>query len=648
MPGDSDEAIDRDYPSVASALASDAPQRRDQVEERLNIVHVVRQFHPGIGGMENFVEQLAHQQLASGHHVRVATLDRIFGEPEGRTLPVRETFDGIEIVRVPFAGSVRYPVAPRILRSIRNADLVHVHGVDFFCDFLAATAWLHRKPLILSTHGGFFHTPFLRRFKKLYFDVVTRTALSQFGAVIACSEEDNRRFASVAGRRLTLIQNPVDVGKFAGRADPFAHNLIYFGRLAPNKELRRLIAWFAGLASRGDWRLIVAGRPMGTTVAELASDARSAGVADRVEFHELPTDDELRALISRSSVYCCSSSYEGFGLAPVEAASAGLFPVLSDIPPFRTTLERLQFGLMVNFEDRSSWDDSYDQFEQSLTEFQAGFSKDRIGANVADFGWRRAAHRFEGIYARVLGRSVRRIGSVSVDVLDRETAVATILTSAAERQPLMVAFCNAHTVNVAGRDGQMREALGSAVVLNDGIGADIASRALFRRGFPANLNGTDFVPHLLASAAAQLRVYFLGAGEGVAEAAAREVAGRFPHVRIAGTGHGYFRDQETPSVLQAIRQSGADMVLVAMGQPRQEIWAARHYQELGIPVICVGALFDFLAGSIPRAPAWMRQRRIEWLYRLWKEPRRLGGRYVIGNAAFLLNLFRQKCFGTRI
>jgi len=614
----------------------------------LTVVHIVRQFRPGIGGLENYVEQLARRQVAAGYKVTVATLDRVFSDPHRTRLPAAEVRDGVRIVRMPFIGSARYPIAPQVLRHIREADVVHVHAVDFFCDLLAATAWLHRKPLVLTTHGGFFHTAFLRRLKQVYFSLVTRASLAQYRAVIASSESDFRTFAQIAEPRLTLIADPVDVEKFAGRSDPNANTLIYFGRLAPNKELPRLIAWFAGLAAKSDWRLIVAGKPMGVDSAALKRQARAAGVAERIEIHETPTNDQLAGLISRSSVYCCASSYEGFGLAAVEGAAAGLLPVLSDIPAFRDSVARLGFGVLVDFETPSTWTSSYERFERSVAQFRTEFSRSSVDSAVAPFGWDKAADRFDQVYARVLGHSVRRIGSVRIDVLDRPSATATILDSAARGEPRLVTFCNAHTVNLASRDQRLREALDTALVLNDGVGLDIASRALFGASFPQNLNGTDFVPHVLTSAAAPLRVYLVGAAPDVAEAAARELRRRNPELEIAGTTHGYFSEDQSPAVVQAIKDSGANLVLVAMGQPRQEIWAARHFREIAGPTICVGALLDFLAGRVPRAPVWIREHRIEWAFRLLKEPRRLGRRYLIGNAEFLARTAGQRWFASRL
>jgi alpha-1,3-mannosyltransferase len=98
----------------------------------MRIVHVVRQFHPSVGGLEGVVESLATEQIAQGHHVRVVTLNRIFNAPYAKRLRSRERRNDIDIVRVPFFGSKRYPIAFGALRYIRDADIVHVHGVDFF------------------------------------------------------------------------------------------------------------------------------------------------------------------------------------------------------------------------------------------------------------------------------------------------------------------------------------------------------------------------------------------------------------------------------------------------------------------------------------------------------------------------------------
>ena len=617
--------------------------------DSLTIVHVVRQFRPAIGGLENFVEQLALQQVAADHRVKVVTLNRVFDGPANQTLARTEEYRGITIRRLRFVGSRRYPVAPGILTAIQGADLVHVHGLDFFADFLAASAWIHGRPMVLTTHGGFFHTSFARRLKEIYFQTVTRLSLSQFGAVIACSDEDARLFGRITLSRLRLIPNPVDIDKFAGLGDRSSRMMIYFGRLAPNKELERLIAWFAGLAETDyRWRLIIAGKPMGTSVSGLWAAAASEKVQERIEIHERPTDDELKRLIAMSAVYCCASSYEGFGLAAIEAVSAGLYPVLSEIAPFRSSIGRLGYGSMVNFADVSTWPNSYQNLQRSLDAFWREHDDGSIRHAVEPFAWPQAMGEFDQVYRQVLGRDSRKIVNVEVAVLDQAEAVSLIVDAVRERRPKLVAFCNAHTANLASRDVRLRRALGDALVLNDGVGVDLAGRLLFGSEFPANLNGTDFIPHLIASSDQPLRLFLLGSEPGVAEKAADRLATKNSSVEVVGVMHGYFDDRESPRIRDSIKRSGANMVLVAMGQPRQELWAAQNFREFAGPTICVGALFDFLAEAVPRAPLAIRRVRLEWAYRLIQEPARLWRRYLVGNAAFMWRILVQKLAGTRI
>ncbi|MET0374247.1 MAG: glycosyltransferase, partial [Rhizorhabdus sp.] len=447
----------------------------DEARSALRIVHVVRQFAPGVGGMEEFVHQLASRQVAAGHSVRVVTLDRIFGAEPGARLARVERIDGIEVARIPFIGSQRYPLAPGVLAHVRDGDVVHVHGVDFFADFLAATRLIHRKPMVLTTHGGFFHTGFANRLKKLYFATITRASLTQYGAVTACSAEDARTFGRILDDRLQLIRNPVDIDKFANCADPTARTMIYFGRLAGNKGIDRLIAWFAGFAAaRPGWQLIVAGRPMGVSVDDLARVVAELGIGGIVEIHPSPSAHQLRALIGRSSAYACASSYEGFGLAAVEAASAGLCPVLSDIPPFADTIADVGFGCSVDFTDTASWPSSYARVDAELARFRSLSPSTAIRNALEPFAWSASIPRFEELYRNVLGESRRRIGPLRIDVTRGDTAQSRILAAAAVQAPLLVVFCNAHSVNVAANNPALQDAMGEALVLNDGVGVDLA------------------------------------------------------------------------------------------------------------------------------------------------------------------------------
>ena len=449
----------------------------------MRIVHVCRQFHPAPGGLETVVEQIAHHQRAKGNDVRVVTLNRLFGTP-AISLRTREIIDGIEVIRLPFCGSERYPIAWGVLKSIRGFDLVHVHGIDFFFDFLAITRFIHRRQMIVTTHGGFFHTSYAAGLKKLWFKSVTRLSSRAYAAVVACSEDDHRLFEQLDHPCLCLIENGVDTTKFKDLADGRAKQILYFGRLAPNKGIERLIDWFSALR-RADpaWRLTIAGRPAGTASEMLRRRADVSGDGNAVTLVESPDALRLKRLISQSSVYASASSYEGFGIAAVEAASAGLIPVLSAIPPFERALQRLGAGLLTSFEPSA---EEVTRFERAWSAWDTGKRQTLVEQAVARFGWEKAGEAYLRL-CRSLVPTTREIGGVAVWAAGRDEALKHVQRCIEDRRPFMLTFCNAHTVNMAQRSVEMRRCLRSSLVLNDGIGLDLASRWLFGRSFPENL-----------------------------------------------------------------------------------------------------------------------------------------------------------------
>jgi N-acetylglucosaminyldiphosphoundecaprenol N-acetyl-beta-D-mannosaminyltransferase len=232
---------------------------------------------------------------------------------------------------------------------------------------------------------------------------------------------------------------------------------------------------------------------------------------------------------------------------------------------------------------------------------------------------------------------------VPIAQLDESAAIDEITRLATEEPPAHVVHVNAHTLNLAHGSSAYRSVLLRAdLVLRDGLGVGLAAR-LQGRPFPANLNGTDFTPRVLRLAAMRRwSVYLLGGKPGVAAEAARRLERAIPGLVIAGAMHGYFPARDTPSVVRRINECNPDILLVAMGNPMQELWLDRHlrstHARLGIGV---GAYFDFVVERVARAPAWVRQARLEWCFRLIQEPRRLAHRYLVGNPLFLHRVLRE-------
>jgi exopolysaccharide biosynthesis WecB/TagA/CpsF family protein len=190
---------------------------------------------------------------------------------------------------------------------------------------------------------------------------------------------------------------------------------------------------------------------------------------------------------------------------------------------------------------------------------------------------------------------------------------------------------------VAARHAGYARVLTSApLVFADGAGMAIAARLAGRR-LVHNVNGTDLFPEICAAAAAEsVPIALLGAAPGVAQKCAAAMQRRFPGLAVVWVQHGYLHEQDERAELESLNASGAKLLFVAKGVPAQELWLAQNAGRLAAPVLLgVGALFDFYSGTIRRAPPLVRTLRLEWLYRLALEPRRMFARYVLGNPAFI-------------
>ena len=374
----------------------------------INVTHIVRQYLPSIGGMEEVVRNIAMHQARSGQQsTRIITLDRLFRNTSQR-LPQREEIGGVEVVRLPYYGSSRYPLCPSILGQLGSTDVVHVHGVDFFYDFLAVTKWWHRRPLVLSTHGGFFHTSFASRAKRAYFETITRLSAKAYSQVVATSANDGHLFSRILSEpKLKVIENGVDVDKYRDQASPnLQPTLMYFGRWSSNKGLLESLQLIARLKARDPrWQLIIAGREYDHSLAELQARAAELGVSQQVQLVANPSDEEIRRLLQQASYFLCLSRHEGFGIAPIEGMSAGLTPVLSDIPPFQRLAKRSGLGFTINT-DNTSLDTAIDSLLQLHAEGQDAYlARRRIAMSFSrQYAWPRVAERYLELYDKLGGR----------------------------------------------------------------------------------------------------------------------------------------------------------------------------------------------------------------------------------------------------
>lgn len=202
---------------------------------------------------------------------------------------------------------------------------------------------------------------------------------------------------------------------------------------------------------------------------------------------------------------------------------------------------------------------------------------------------------------------------------------------------------NAHAVNLAAEDERFRRILWQApLVFCDGKAVQWAGR------LPERFTPPDWIDRLAARCAGEgWGVFLLGAAPGIGDEAARVLRQRHPGLQVHAE-HGYFAHSgpENDRVLARINASGARVLLVGFGMPLQEYWIDENLPRLGVNVaLSVGALMDYLAGRVYRAPRWVTDSGLEWLARLAVEPRRLWRRYLVGNTRFLWRVARQRLRG---
>lgn len=235
---------------------------------------------------------------------------------------------------------------------------------------------------------------------------------------------------------------------------------------------------------------------------------------------------------------------------------------------------------------------------------------------------------------------------VGVSVTNYDEAVEVILDAARRRQSVGVTALATHGLMEAVRDPGFAAQLNRFdLVTPDGQPVRWALNRLHAAGLSDRVYGPDLTVAVCAAAAdAGVGVYLFGSTPQTCAAMKAELERRFPRIRIVDVQPDRFRDatgEEDAADVARMTASGAGVVLVGRGCPRQERWVADHLGRVPAAMLAVGAAFDYLAGTLRRPPAWMQRRGLEWLFRLVLEPRRLWKRYLVNNVQFLLRYARE-------
>ena len=231
---------------------------------------------------------------------------------------------------------------------------------------------------------------------------------------------------------------------------------------------------------------------------------------------------------------------------------------------------------------------------------------------------------------------------VNVNSLTMIQAVEKVQQFIDEKKNALVATANAEMLMRATQDAELKSILNEAdLVVPDGAGTVWASNYLGVE-MPERVAGYDLAQELMREAPARNdRIYFFGSAPGVAEKAREKALELYPGIKIVGTRNGFFSEADEAEIIAEIKAARPDILLAALGVPKQEKWLYKHRQELKVPVsIGVGGTLDVMAGVMQRAPLWMQRAKLEWLFRGLKQPSRAGR--LLALPKFVLKVMASK------
>ena len=384
-------------PSTPDSLDSSARKRLGNV----NITHVTPAYEPVIeGGISTFVQNLA--QVTSRNtdaSVRVLVTDIEWGHRDKTSFR-----DGAVDVFHIMAVKIGFIIVPVGLSSyVTQADIIHIH--DPFFSLVTFASVLFAKPsakIIMSTHGGFFHTKRWSALKQIYFNSICRLISSRYCAITADSKQDFASFSTISNR-VTLIECGVEIEKFdIGSFHPKANRFLFVGRLAHNKNIEALIDVYLKLRNtRSDISLDIVGEdPYGIWKTIIAHKLAKTPRVE-INYHGKLDDRSVVDMMRNAKFFMFASSYEGFGIAVVEAMAAGCIPIVNDIQPMRDLIKNDQTGFIVDFKNVRGAADAIDAI-LNYPPLRLEQISDAARLFSRKFSWENVGNAFIEVYEKCL------------------------------------------------------------------------------------------------------------------------------------------------------------------------------------------------------------------------------------------------------
>lgn len=360
----------------------------------MRILNVCNHFYPNIGGVEKYVYDLCRNLNANGHKADVLCFDRKF---KGKPLSRRQVLGGIDVFRETSLNIKLYNIAPSIWKYLKCYDIIHVHGLGFYFDFLATTKGIHKKPIVLSTHGGIFHTKRAFFLKKLYFNHWAKNKMKSIDAVFAHSLNDKKLFSRITEKnKLFLVPYSIYYENYQIKRRPAKNSMLFVGRVDKNKRIDNLFKVVASVKNKiPGVKLTVVGAKLDGTLKALAQEL---GITKNLSFEGEKFGKALINYYSRCQIFVSASEYEGFGISALEAMASGCPVIVNNIEAFRNFVSNGKNGFITDFSDTERASMVVESaFGRSLKKIQRNA---RLYAKAYD--WSGTIKKIIGIYEEII------------------------------------------------------------------------------------------------------------------------------------------------------------------------------------------------------------------------------------------------------
>ena len=474
---------------------------------------------------------------------------------------------------------------------------------------------------------------------------------------IALTKASRRKFIAGGLPADKLVVKPNFLDSDPGIGDGAGGYAVFVGRLSAEKGVETLLRAWQTLGRAVPLKIVGDG--------PLAAKVSAAAAANpTIEWLKGQPPKEVYRLIGGARFLVLPSEcYENFPRVAIEAMAKGTPVIASRLGAMAEVVADGRTGLHFTPGDAADLATTVRRFlshtcmrESARAEFEQKYTaevnyrmlSDIYDKAVGDHSGRCREPSGTTGPARLAGptnqwpRKVDLFG-VGVSVTDYASATAAVLHAARERRTAVVTCHAVHAIVTAARDPSLRAKVNTfELVTPDGQPVRWALNLLHRTKLTDRVYGPELMLHLCRGAAEQgIPIYLYGGNPAVAERLRANLLKECPKLTIAGYEAPPFRAltaEEDRAVVERINDSGAGLVFIGLGCPKQDLFAAEHRDLIRAVQICVGAAFDFHAGVKRVAPAWMQRRGLEWLYRLVQEPGRLWRRYLVTNSLFLAHL----------